>query len=785
MALGIQLGIGLDNSVGGTVAAVITTINGLTSGEARPGDHAGITMSVDEGTITARKWGSTSGGSEYGTGTSPTTYTAGDGGLLYATATVDGEDYTASAPIRYAAGTAPAIADGQSWTVDDTSVNIDASASGTGLTWSYALTGSTAGVTINASSGLISGTPTGVGSGTATIIGTDQYGRTVQDTFTWSSALRTAATAADGLGPFSWTVDDTSVSVTASSDFTLNGNTLTYTATGLPTGVTIASNGVISGTPTAASSGAIVITGQDEYGREVTSTTSHTTALRAQATGGADLDLSFVEDSAISATDLTANWSENGNSLTYAIVGTALPAGLSVSSAGLMTGTPPTVTADATYTLRGTDEYGRVTEDTFTLEVTVAITTPVLSALSVSAQETDGDVPLSYTLDTDTDVHFVLTTSATQPTAAQIAAGQDHTGAAAPESFTAALTTSGSPINASITSTSLDGSYYIHAVVDGGADGDVITATGSPVAIDTTAPSLSSPGSSNLAETTADGAVTSNSDQGTLYAGVWITATTPSAADIIAGTGAAYSTSDATPTAGVNSFSATGLTASTSYRWHFHQVDDNANASGVSSSAAFSTTAAVTVTDDFNRADENLTADAAWTNRIGSTTLLQVVSNEVRSLVSGGNEELDTHSDTLANDQEASIAITGTSGSGENIVGPIVRHSGAATRECYALHLQTGPSPFIRIMRGNDFNVLNSVTVAAAETQTGESFTTYPAVIKLRVVGTALTAYINDVEITGLASTDSTYTAGAAGVWVLYADGTNATTFDDFTSGDV
>ena len=114
--------------------------------------------------------------------------------------------------------------------------------------------------------------------------------------------------------------------------------------------------------------------------------------------------------------------------------------------------------------------------------------TPVadLSVLAVSAQEMDGDVPLSYTLDTDSDVHFVLTLVATKPTAAQITAGQDNLGATAPESFTSALTSAGSPINAAITSTTLDDDYYIHAVVDGGADGDVITASGSPVTIDTT-----------------------------------------------------------------------------------------------------------------------------------------------------------------------------------------------------------------------------------------------------------------------------------------------------------
>lgn len=294
--------------------------------------------------------------------------------------------------VRYDSGTAPSVADGQSWTVDDTSVSIDASASGANLTFSYALSGAATGVSINSSTGLITGTPTGVESGTATVTATDQYGRELQDTFTWTSALRSVATAADGLGPFNWTVDDTSVNVDATTDFTTNGNTLTYTATGLPAGVSIASNGIISGTPTAASSGSIVVTGQDEYGRDVTSTTSHTTALRTQATGGADLDLAFGEDSAVTATDLTQNWTENGNTLTYAITGTALPSGLSVSSSGLLTGTPTDVTADDTYTLRGTDEYGRTTDDTFTLEITAGVGTITFTS-GTYTRTSDGNAP--------------------------------------------------------------------------------------------------------------------------------------------------------------------------------------------------------------------------------------------------------------------------------------------------------------------------------------------------------------------------------------------------------
>jgi len=339
------------------------TITGLTDGEAHIGDHAGIgyTIDPDNGTETVA-WGTAEGDSTYGTGTAPTDFTAGDEGSLWLTVTDGGDTRSISVPIRYAAGTASSIADGQTATVDDTALNIAATASGANLTFAYSLLNAPAGMTTNPTTGGIGGTVTEVFSGTVTLRATDQYGRTLDDTFTFTSTLRTQATAADGLGPFSWTVDDTSVSVNAATDFTANGNTLTYAATGLPTGVTIASNGTISGTPTAASSGSIVITATDEYGRETTSTTSHTTALRTQATAAGALGpFSFSLDTAITSQDLSADFTANGNTLTYT-VSPALPAGLSLASNGILSGTPTAETASASYTVTAQDEYGRETD---------------------------------------------------------------------------------------------------------------------------------------------------------------------------------------------------------------------------------------------------------------------------------------------------------------------------------------------------------------------------------------------------------------------------------------
>jgi hypothetical protein len=87
-------------------------------------------------------------------------------------------------------------------------------------------------------------------------------------------------------------------------------------------------------------------------------------------------------------------------------------------------------------------------------------------------------------------------------------------------------------------------------------------------------PTLSSASFTATSSTAGDLTVTTDVAAGTLYAVLTTSATTPSDVQIAAGqdhTGAAaaWDGSDATPTAGANPFSATGLTASTEYWPHF------------------------------------------------------------------------------------------------------------------------------------------------------------------------------------------------------------------------
>jgi hypothetical protein len=111
---------------------------------------------------------------------------------------------------------------------------------------------------------------------------------------------------------------------------------------------------------------------------------------------------------------------------------------------------------------------------------------------------------------------------------------------------------------------------------------------------DTTAPILTLPTGTTTGATTASGTVTTDEANGTLYAVVTTSATPPSAVDIRAGTGATYSTSQAVSATGVQNVAATGLTAETTYYWHFLHDDAAANASNIVTSASFTTNTVLT-----------------------------------------------------------------------------------------------------------------------------------------------------------------------------------------------
>lgn len=222
-----------------------------------------------------------------------------------------------------------------------------------------------------------------------------------------------------GSGPF-----ETGALLTATVSGLSGGETVTYQWTddgGNITGATSSTYTAAIGTDGIADASAIGVTITVDGGDPITSGTRE--IRYAAATGGADLDLSFPEDSAISSTDLVQNWTATNLTLTYVSVSPALPAGLSINSSGTMTGTPTTVTADATYTLTMQDQYGRETSDTFTLEITEADTTaPVVNSSSYTDATQSVSTNITEASGSAT-VYWALVANPSTPTGAQVKAG--------------------------------------------------------------------------------------------------------------------------------------------------------------------------------------------------------------------------------------------------------------------------------------------------------------------------------------------------------------------------
>lgn len=215
---------------------------------------------------------------------------------------------------------------------------------------------------------------------------------------------------------------------------------------------------------------------------------------------------------------------------------------------------------------------------------TASAVAATLTIDSIGPQASSGNVPVTYTINASSLVEFLLVRDGTAaPVAADFNGGQ--TGPNVYDSGSQTLTIAGS----SITLTGpdgLDGDFRLYALPANGGNSDI--ATSDLFALDSLAPVLSSPTGAQTGDTTASGGVTSDEAAGTLYAGVWPTASTPTAADIVAGTGASYHT-DSTPIAGVNNFSASTLVAATAYKWHYVQDDAFSNRSNVVTSAEFTT----------------------------------------------------------------------------------------------------------------------------------------------------------------------------------------------------
>ncbi len=149
------------------------------------------------------------------------------------------------------------------------SLQIKASDTATGKTLAYSATDLPLGLSINSSTGAITGTPTAAAAGSYTTTVTVSDGSSASSVnFTWTvgSGSQGGAVTVTSPGNQTGTVG-TAVSVQIKASDSTAGATLSYGATGLPAGLSISSStGLISGTPTSSGTSSVTVTATDNNG---------------------------------------------------------------------------------------------------------------------------------------------------------------------------------------------------------------------------------------------------------------------------------------------------------------------------------------------------------------------------------------------------------------------------------------------------------------------------------------------------------------------------------------
>ncbi len=232
------------------------------------------------------------------------------------------------------------------------------SASGGTAPYTYALTAGAlpAGVTLS-SAGVISGTPTAGGDFSFSVTATDSSTGTGPFTITGAYTLAIVAPTIT-LSPAS--LSNPTVAVAGySQTITATGGTATYTyaltAGALPAGMSLTSGGVLSGTPTAGGVFNFTVTATDSStgsgpytGSRAYSLTVNAAAIVVTPATVPAATRGFAYSQTFSATGGVGTYS-------YTVSAGALPPGVTLSSTGVLSGTP-TGTGTFTFTVRATDQ---------------------------------------------------------------------------------------------------------------------------------------------------------------------------------------------------------------------------------------------------------------------------------------------------------------------------------------------------------------------------------------------------------------------------------------------
>jgi hypothetical protein len=335
------------------------------------------------------------------------------------------------------------------------------------LPLTYSAAGLPPGLSINSSTGLISGTIDASAYGTyaASVSASDSAGNSGSASFTWTvTSPNEAPTLANPGEQLNKPGDAVSLELSGSD---VDGDTLTYSAAGLPPGLSVdAATGIISGTlpASAASATPYVVTATVSDGSLSASQAFNWTVTQDVVTLTNPGDQTSSEGDSVSL-QLSAS-DTNGSPLTYGASG--LPSGLSINAAtGLISGTVAAgAAANGPYavTVSASDADGNSASQQFTWHVeapdSLTLTNPDAKTnaegdtVSLQLQGSDGDgdtltygasgLPIGLMIDPSTG----LISGAVDYSAAEVAGGQytvtvsvnDGNGHTANQTFTWTIT---------------------------------------------------------------------------------------------------------------------------------------------------------------------------------------------------------------------------------------------------------------------------------------------------------------------------------------------------------
>ena len=189
----------------------------------------------------------------------------------------------------------------------------------------------------------------------------------------------------------------TTITITSGTSFTLTPSTsqgappyiYSISAGTLPPGLTLSTTGVISGTPTATGTFTFTIQVTDSTGTAIQTVVTVTVTAPALGIVTAGSLPSGTAGTAYSQTFQAVN---GNGTLTWFVAGGALPVGLSLSTSGVLSGTPMQA-GDFSFTLQVTDTSGTSATQSFQLHISAPGQIPMVTA-SLSATVTAGDQPM-------------------------------------------------------------------------------------------------------------------------------------------------------------------------------------------------------------------------------------------------------------------------------------------------------------------------------------------------------------------------------------------------------